>query len=165
MVTTLYPIGFLGSANFERREISIPSEIRGLPLEERELKRLTDLGEKCIETAQVIDGENAKRRLKEIGMDIIGEDDEGIPQCWATVSWSCGIIGGLEIYASRLCDGPRLTEVIYRENSVFMYDCDEKIDYTPINPKILMYVPGEWEKKVYEFWEATRKRKEQRIIL
>ena len=140
----------LGRTDFKTKTISIYERPRGLSLNKNEMRRLTSLGKSCILIT------------KNLGVDELGRKIEDMPNnCWEEINYSpvCltfGIIGGLEVYTSELCDGLISAEVA-KENSVFF-----KYEYWE-SPQILEYIPGTWEKTIQQWAETAKAKKTKRL--
>ena len=165
MVENLYPKDCLALADFRTKTILIATEPTGPDLPKRERARLVELGELCIKTTQTLGNEHTRKGLEQLGAKNFGQSEYPIYDTDA--HWFFGVIGGLEIYATQLCDGPRIAQVTSNEEDVFKYDSDDvnrttgEVD----NPKILTYVPGEWEKRIYELGKAADEKRKQKIIM
>ncbi|MBW2972248.1 hypothetical protein KY359_04400 [Candidatus Woesearchaeota archaeon] len=145
-IKILPPRGILGMCDFVEKEITIV-EREYLELADCELERLADLGERCIKIAQTLGGRSARGVIQ--GLDLRNFGDKEYPFYDTDVHWFFGVLGGLEIYGSQFCDGPRSAVVVYRGDEVFGYDCSgfcRSKDVT--NAGIMAYVAGPWETMV-----------------
>ena len=158
------PRGVLGMADFRTRTITIAAP-QNVVTNPGELERLTSLGEDCMIVAQVYGGREIRRAMAEIGEENIGLREH--PHYgWNNIYAFAGVIGGLEIHGSQMCDGPRYVTVLDKQEEVFGYNCSERlmVDGAIKDPAITLYELGEWERKV-SAWVKTAKATLDRAIL
>jgi hypothetical protein len=147
--------GILGICDFATKTISITKK-KALRSNNLELRRLTDLGEYCIKIAQTLRGKPVREEMQRLGLENMR--DREYPIYYTDAHWFFGVIGGLEIYGSQLCDGPRYASVVDQGNEVFGYNCSE-IDVfgKAENPAITIHIDGSWEKKIIDLYSKARR--------
>lgn len=154
MAITILQRKVLGNTNFITKTIKIYSPERSLEMDSDELKRLTNLGECCIKVAQTLVNKKTRKLIEEMKLRNYGNKE--YPTYNTDMHWFFGVIGGLEIYATQLCDGPRYFIVYDCEDMVFEYNCeDAREDYVK-KPLITKYIKGPWELKVLKQYKIAR---------
>ena len=161
-MTKLYIIepDWLGRTDFRTKTISIRERPKGLSFDKSEMQRLSSLGESCILITE------------NLGVDRFGRKIEDMPNnYWHEINYSpiClifGIVGGLEIYTSELCDGLKSAEVARGDSVFFKYeDYGESSKKYEGNSQILEYIPGTWEKTIQQWAETAKAKKSKKLHL
>jgi len=155
------PTGIVGLCDYSTKTITLVEQ-RALELPESELERLTDLGEYCIKIAQTLSSRSVKEEMQKLGLKNLG--DREYPTYSTDAHWFFGIIGGLEVYGTQFCDGPRYAFVVDRGDEVFGYHCSEIGQFGVENPAIRTYTKGPWEAKISELYQKARNMLDRNIL-
>lgn len=154
--------GVFGNANFTTKTITIYPLERALEMNADELKRLTNLGECCIKVAQTLGNKEARELIQELNLTNYGSKE--YPTYETDMHWFFGVVGGLEIYVTQLCDGPRYASVCNCDNIVFKYNgLDATFDEVE-NPQVTEYIKGSWESKVFEWYKTARNILDKKVL-